>query len=126
MIDRSTILLGILIVLVFIWRFARTRQLYLSSLEVKTLGVEPVNFNPGDIHCIIHQGLLGQRSVEPKSFFIRGIVLAVISLCLLPFKHYQPALVWLVIGLIALYIPFCVIHGLMLKRQDPRPDVLSS
>ena len=117
MIDRSTILLGILIVLVFIWRFARTRQLYLSSLEVKTLGVEPVKFNPGDIRSIIHQGLMGHRSVEPESFFIRGIDLAVISLCLLPFKHYQPALVWLVIGLIALYIPWCVIPGFMLKRQ---------
>lgn len=112
----NTILLGILIVLVFIWRFARTRQLYLSSLEVKTLGVEPVKFNPRDIHSIIHQGLLGKRSIEPKSFFVRGIVLAILSLCLLPFKHYQPALVGLVIVLIALYIPWCVIHGLMLKH----------
>lgn len=122
MLETRTITLGILIILVFAWRFVRTRQLYLTSLHVRTLGLDPIEFNPRQIRSIIHQGLLGQRSIEPNSFFIRGIVLAIVALCLLPLKDYEPPLVALVLMLIALYTPWCVAHGIMLKKRQSRGE----
>jgi hypothetical protein len=116
MVDTNTIALGILIVFVFIWRFVRTRQLYLTSLKVRKHGLQPIAFNPRDPHSIIQQALLGRRSIEPASFFIRAFVLAVVALCLLPFKDYEPPLCWIVIAMIALYVPWCVAHGVMLKK----------
>ena len=74
-------------------------------------------FRPHDLGSFIQQALLGRRSVGPTSFFIRGLVFAVVATCLLPFKHYKPPLFWLVVALIALYVPWCIAHGLMLKRK---------
>jgi len=119
-VDTNTIALGILIVLVFLWRFARTRQLYLTSVKVRTLGLQPIAFNPRDPHSIVQQALLGRRSIEPASFYVRAFVLAVVALGLLPFKDYKPALSWAVIALIALYVPWCVAHGVMLQKKAPR------
>ncbi len=117
MVHTNTIALGIVIVLVFIWRFARTRQLYLTSLRVQASGSEPIPFNPHDLRSLVQQPLFGRRSMKPTSFFIRAFVLVVVAACLLPFKDYEPLLYWLVIVLIALYVPWCIIHGVMLKRR---------
>ena len=117
MIDTRTIIFGIVIVLVFIWRFARTRQLYLTSLKVQVCGSEPIPFKPHDLRGFIEQALLGRRSMKPASFFIRAFIFVVITACLLPFKDYEPHLYWLVIGLIALYGPWCILHGAMLKKK---------
>jgi len=111
MVDTNTIALGIVIVLVFIWRFARTRQLYLTSLHVQTCSSEPILFNPHDLRSFVQQALLGRRSIKPTSFFIRAFVFMVVAACLLPFKGYEPLLYWLVVVLIALYVPWCIVHG---------------
>jgi di/tricarboxylate transporter len=117
MIHKNTIALGIVIVLAFIWRFARTRQLYLTSLNVRTCGSEPVPFNPHDLRSFVQQALLGRRSVKSTSFFIRAFVFMLVAGCLLPFKDYEPLLYWLVIVLIAVYVPWCIVHGVMLKKR---------
>lgn len=36
--DTNTIAFGLLILLVFVWRFVRTRRLYLTSLHVQEIG----------------------------------------------------------------------------------------
>lgn len=125
MTDTESITLAGLIVLAFIWRFTRTRQLYTTSLAVRTQGLEPIPFNPRDLSTFVQQSLLGRRSIEPGSFFIRGIVFAIIAICLLPFRNYAPCLWWLVVGLIGLYVPWCVVHGIMLKKNTP-PDYENS
>jgi hypothetical protein len=112
--SKDIIVLGILIVLVFVWRFARTRMIYLTSLHVQSSGSEPIPFNPHDLRGFVQQALLGRRSMEPNSFFIRAFVFAIVAVCLLPFKDYEPPLFWLVITLIALYVPWCIVHGIML------------
>jgi hypothetical protein len=119
MIHTNTIALGIVIVLAFIWRFARTRQLYLTSLNVRTRGSEPIPFNPHDLRSFVQQALLGRRSVKPTSFFIRAFVFMLVAACLLPFKDYEPLLYWLVIVLIAFYVLWCIVHGIMLKKKLP-------
>jgi hypothetical protein len=108
--------LGIVVVLVFIWRFARTRQLYLTSLQVQAGGSEPVPFRPRDLRSFVHQALLGRRSVKPISFLIRASVFVVFAACLLPFKNYEPLLYWLVVVLVALYAPSCIVYGIKLSR----------
>ena len=113
----SIVALGILICLAFLWRFARTRQLYLTSVDVQVHGAMEVPLNLRDPRSIVHQALLGSRSIAPSSFFVRAFVLAVVALCLLPFKHYEPVLVWLVIILLAVYVPWCVGHGCRLKKM---------
>ena len=117
MVDTNTITLGIIIALVSIWRFARTRQLYLTSLHVQACGSEPIPFKPYDLRSFIEQALLGRRSMKPTSFFIRGFVFAVVAGCLLPFKDYEPLICWLAIVLIALYVPWCIVHGVLLKKR---------
>ena len=119
MVDTDTIFLGIVIVLVFIWRFARTRQLYLTSLQLQVSGLEPIPFKPHDLRSFIDQALLGKRSMEPTSFFIRAFVFMAVAICLLPFKDYEPYLYWLVVILIALYGPWCIAHGFILKKKIP-------
>ena len=119
MVDTNTIALGIVIVLVFIWRFARTRQLYLTSLHVQACGSEPIPFSPHDLRSFVHQALLGRRSIKPTSFFIRAFVFVVVTACLLPFKDYEPLLYWLVVVLIVLYVPWCIVRGVMLKERLP-------
>jgi hypothetical protein len=120
MIDTNTIVLGIVLVLVFVWRAARTRQLYLTSLRVQESGSEPIPFKPHDLRSFVDQALLGRRTMKPTSFFIRAFVFAVVAFCLLPFKDYAPVLFWLVVALIVIYIPWCIAHGVMLKvRLEP-------
>jgi len=114
--EKNTITLGIIIVLVFIWRFARTRQLFLTSLKVRSLGLQPIAFNPRNPRDSIEQVILGRRSIEPAAFFVRAFVLAVVALCLLPFKDYEPPLFWIVIAMISFYLPWCIVHGVMLKN----------
>jgi hypothetical protein len=113
----DTIALGLVILLVFIWRFARTHQLYLTSLRVQTCGLEPTPFELHDIRCFVQQVLLGHRSLEPVSFFIRAFVLSAVAGCLLPFKHYDPILYWIVILMLTAYVPWCIAHGISLKRK---------
>jgi hypothetical protein len=113
----NTIVLGILIILVFIWRFARTHQLYLTSLRVQTCGLKSTPFEQHDIHGFTQQVLLGHRSLKPISFFIRAFVLSAVAACLLPFKHYDPVLYWIVMLMLAVYIPWCIVHGILLKRK---------
>jgi hypothetical protein len=112
-----TLALAVLIVLVFVSRVLRTRQLYLTSLASHMTGVKAQRFNPRDPRLVLEQALLGRRSIEPKSFYIRGVVLAAVALCLLPFKGYGPTLWWLVVGLVVLYVAWCVAHGIMLKNR---------
>jgi hypothetical protein len=114
MADTNTITLTILIILAFVWRFLRTRQLYKTSLLVQQGKIDPIPFKPHDLHSFIQGALLGNRSLNPSSFFIRAVVYLIVALCLLPFKSYQPPLIWIVIALIALYVPFCVLLGLLL------------
>jgi hypothetical protein len=116
--ETDTLTLAILIVLAFAWRFARTRQIYLTSLAVQMQDLEPILFKPTDLSSFVHQALLGRRSMNPKSFYIRGLVFAIVALCLLPFKHYAPSLWWLTIALIGLYVPWCIAHGLVLRQKS--------
>jgi len=67
---------------------------------------------------IVEKVLLGRRSIEPVAFFVRALVLAVVALCLLPFKDYEPPLFWIVISMISLYVPWCIVHGVMLKNAS--------
>ena len=120
--DTSTLTLAILIVLAFSWRFARTRQIYLTSLAVRTQGLEPIPVKPSDPSSFVQQALLGRRSMDPKSFFIRGLVFAIVAICILPLKDYAPPLFWLTIALIGLYVPWCVAHGLMLRQKSPHDN----
>jgi hypothetical protein len=117
MTDKEVITLAVLIALAFAWRFVRTRQMYLTSLAVRTQGLEPIPFKPQDLSTFVQQALLGRRSMEPNSFFIRGIVFVLVAVCILPLKNYSPPLWWLTIGLIGLYVPWCFIHGMMLKQK---------
>jgi hypothetical protein len=123
MIDTNNIFLGVLIFLAFIWRFARTRQLYLTSLYVHISGAEAISFDPNDLRNFIHQALFGRRSIVPTSFFIRALVFFIVAICLLPFKDYDPILFWLVIVLIAFYVPWCVAYGFMLRKRISDSEV---
>ena len=122
--NTNTIALGIVIVLIFVWRAARTRHLYLTSLRVLESGSEPIPFKPHDVRSFVDQALLGRRTMKPTSFFIRAIVFAVVAFCLLPFKDYEPILYWLVVTLIVLYIPWCVVHGVIKIRLKIIPEEL--
>jgi len=62
------------------------------------------------------QVFIGNRNVEPNSFYVRAFVFATVALVLLPFRSYAPELYSLVFLLIILYIPWCVSHGLLLRR----------
>lgn len=55
--------------------------------------------------------------MKPSSFFIRAFVFVLVAACLLPFKGYEPPLFWLVIVLTALFVPWCIVHGVMLKKR---------
>ncbi len=113
----NTIVLGVLIILVFIWRFARTHQLYVTSLRVQICGLKSAPLELHDIHSFVEQVLLGHRSLKPISFFIRAFVLSAVAACMLPFKHYDPVLYWIVISMLAAYAPWCIVHGILLERK---------
>lgn len=117
--DTNTIVLGIVIALFFIWRFARARQLYLTSLQGQTTRrSESSLFNTPDLRSVVQKTLLGRRSIKPISFFIRAFVFMVVTVCLLPVKGYGPCLYWLIVALVALYVPWCVVLGVMLKKRN--------
>jgi hypothetical protein len=109
--------LGIVIILVFLWRFARTRQLYLTTMRVQAAGSEPVHFRPDDVRGFVNQAFLGRRSMKPISFWIRAFVFVIVAVCFLPFKNYEPVLYWMAVTLIALYVPWCIGHGILLKKR---------
>ncbi len=111
------IMIGAAVVIFFIWRFARTHQLYRYSLKVLREQVESGPFKPSFSRDFLNGALLGNRSVEPNSFFIRALVFVFIALILLPFRDYAPVLYWIVTFLIVLYVPWCVGHGLMLRKR---------
>jgi hypothetical protein len=113
----STTVLGFLIILVFLWRFARTRQLFVTSLRLQNCGLKLIPFGLFDLHSVVRQVLLGHRSLKPISFFIRAFVLSAVAASLLPFKNYGPVLYWIVITMLAAYIPWCIMHGILLKRK---------
>jgi hypothetical protein len=115
--NTDRIFLGILIILAFLWRFLRTRQIYLTSLSVHDQGSEPILFHPHDARSFVDQALLGRRSLAPSSFFVRAIVFALVAIGLLPFKDYEPVLFWLVVALITLYVPWCVSYGYKLNKH---------
>lgn len=118
MADWGTVALVIVTVTVFIWRFARTHQLYRTSLQAHSTGLEPSpSFHPDDARGFIMQALFGRRVVRPSSFLIRALVFLVATVCLFPFKDYGPTLYWLVVVLVSVYVPWCILHGLVLKRR---------
>lgn len=100
-----------IVILFFIWRFARTHQLYRYSLKVLRGHMEPTQFKPSFSTDFLNKVLLGNRSVEPNSFFLRALVFVSVALVLLPFRDYAPELYWIVTFLIVLYVPWCVGHG---------------
>ncbi|HEY71123.1 MAG TPA: hypothetical protein G4O08_11125 [Anaerolineae bacterium] len=118
MAHEDIITLAVLITLAFAWRFVRTRQMYLTSLAVRTQKLAPIPFKPRDLSTFVQQALLGRRSMEPNSFFIRGVVFVLVAVCILPLKNYSPPLWWLTIVLIGLYVPWCVAHGLILNKKS--------
>jgi len=114
--DESTVFLGAAVILFFLWRFARTHQLYRFSLRVKRGQIEPTPFVLSVSRESFEQALIGNRNVEPNSFYVRALVFATVAFVLLPFRSYSPELYSLVVLLILLYIPWCVSHGLLLRR----------
>ena len=114
--DIEILIIRIVIILFFIWRFARTRQLYLFSLRNPQNGQNANPFRPLTFGSFLNKAFWGKRSLKPNSFFIRGFVFLVIAVCLLPVKNYDPVLYWLFVVLTVFYISWCVIHGIKLKR----------
>lgn len=111
----NNIFLGSLIVIIFTWRFYVVRKLYLTSLKGQGDRFKFTLLKPFNPHQFIQQIFLGHRNVSSASFFIRGFVLAIVTLCLYPFKAYNPYLYLQIITIVLLYIPWCVVHGFMLK-----------
>jgi hypothetical protein len=113
--DTDTTIPAVLIILVFIWRFIRTHQLYTTSLQNDGPSFELRDLH--DLRSFVSQVLLGHRRVEPESFFIRGAVFAIVTACLFPFRSYEPVLYWLVVALVSIYVPWCAVYGILLKRD---------
>ncbi|MGD9397648.1 MAG: hypothetical protein PVJ05_14530 [Candidatus Thorarchaeota archaeon] len=111
-------MIGIAVVVFFIWRFARTHQLYRYSLRVARGQIESTQFRPSFSRNFLNGALLGNRSVDSNSFFVRGLVYAVVALILLPFRDYAPELYWIVTILIIFYVPWCFCHGFLLGRKS--------
>jgi len=110
-------LIGAAVILFFIWRFLRTYQLYRFSLRVLRGVEESAKVKPSFSRKFFNQAILGNRSVEPSSFFVRAFVFVAIALILLPFRDYAPDLYWIVVFLIVLYVPWCVGHGILLRKE---------
>jgi hypothetical protein len=117
MAEEITTLIGAAVILFFLQRFIRTHMLYRYSLRVLRGLEEPTQAKPSLSREFFDQAILGNRSVEPNSFFIRALVFVTIALILLPFKDYAPDIYWIVVILIALYVPWCVGHGLLLRKE---------
>ena len=117
MVKLNTTVPGLTIILVYIWRFTRTHQLHSTSLRLQTNGLKSTPRELHDIHSFVDQVLLGHRSFKPISFSIRAFVLSAVAACLLPFKHFDPNLFRLVLFMLALYIPWYFVHGMLLKMK---------
>jgi hypothetical protein len=115
--EEAIIFLEAAVILFFIWRFARTHQLYRFSQRVLRGLEAPVQVKPSLSREFFNQAFLGNRNVEPDSFFVRALVFVAIALVLLPFKDYAPELYWIVVFLIVLYVPWCVGHGVLLRKR---------
>ena len=115
--EESVVLVGTAVILFFIWRFIRTHKLYRFSLRVLRGLEKPTQVKPAFSKEFFDQAILGNRNVEPNSFFIRALVFVAIALILLPFRDYAPTIFWIVVILIALYVPWCVSHGFLLRRE---------
>ena len=116
--EITTTLFGIAVILFFIWRFARTHQLYRFSLRVLRGQAETTPFKLSFSRDFLTKVVLGNRHAEPSSFFVRAVVYVAIAIILLPFRDYAPELYWIVSILIILYVPWCVIHGVLLKKMN--------
>jgi len=101
----------------FSWRFLRTHQLYLTTIDVVDKRSKPGPFRPGDPRGFFDKALLGHRSVKPVSFFIRALIFSLVALVMLPLKNNQPSIYWLLVLLIILYDLWCILHGLMLMKR---------
>jgi hypothetical protein len=109
--------IGAAVILFFIWRFVRTHRLYRFSQRVLRGLEESVQVKPSLSREFFDQTVLGNRNVKPNSFFVRAFVFAAVALILLPFRDYAPDLYWIVVFLIILYVPWCVGHGILLRRE---------
>jgi hypothetical protein len=118
--DDRRIMVSAVVTLFFIWRFMRTHNLYRYSFKVIRGKMEPIRTNPSVSGDFFKMVLLRNRNVEPTSFYVRALVFASIALALLPFRDYTPTLYWTATFLIILYIPWCVGHGLLLKKEEKK------
>jgi hypothetical protein len=116
MAEETTTLIGAAVIVFFVWRFIRTHMLYRYSLRVMRGLEEPTQVKPS-LSKDFGQAILGNRSAEPKSFLIRALVFVIIALVLLPFRDYAPDIYWIVVILIILYVPWCVGHGFLLRKE---------
>jgi len=112
----KTLFIGVVIIIIFIWRLFYIHQLFLTSKKIIKYNLKPIKFDPRNVDNFINQIFLGQRSLKPISFFIRGFVVAIIAVLLFPFKDYEPILFRLLIFLIIIYIFWCLLYGLMLYK----------
>lgn len=112
----KTVFIGVVVIVVFIWRLFYIHQLFLTSIKTIKYNLKPIKFNPRNINDFINQIFLGKRSMKPISFFIRGFIVAIIAIFLLPFKDYEPSLFRLVISLLIIYIFWCLFFGFKLYK----------
>lgn len=117
MAEETSVFIGALVILFFIWRFVRTHQLYRFSIRVLRGLEESTQVKPSFSKEFFNQVILGNRCEMPKSFFVRAFVFVTIALLLFPFKDYAPDLYLVVAFLIILYIPWCVGHGILLRTS---------
>ena len=118
----EAVFFGAVVVLFFVWRFARTHQLYRFSLSVLRGEAEDSPFKPSVSIDFVRRALFGRRSIAPRSFLIRALVFVVVAAILFPFRGYGPMLYLVVVSLILLYIPWCAAHGFLLRKasgQEP-------
>ncbi|NHJ14197.1 MAG: hypothetical protein EAX95_11005 [Candidatus Thorarchaeota archaeon] len=94
MLEETAALIGFSVIVFFIWRFARTHQLYRFSKSVLRDQANSTSIKPSFSREFASQALLGNRRVEPKSFFVRPLVYVLVALVLFPFKDYAPELYW--------------------------------
>ncbi len=113
-------LLSFLIILIFFWRFFIVRRLYRFSLKRQGSNFKSIFYKNFNLREFIQKIFLGQRSVSPISFFIRGFVLATVVLCVYPFKYYNLYLYRLIVAIVSFYIPWCVFHGIMLMKNNEK------
>ena len=112
----SALFFGVLVVVFFLWRFARTHQLYRFSLKVHRGEIEDTSFEVGISREFLRKALFGSRSIPPRSFLIRALVYVFVAMILYPFRGYGPELYLGVSVLIILYGLWCIAHWASLRR----------